>query len=638
MQSIDLGTPMQSIDLNTPISITGLPSGEIGAFSPPKQISVAEVVDSKLKSRLRDANYHIRESAVKELERRMTIMEGKCPDDIINNLRVRVFQLDPATMREYMDQPFDHNFQDGIGCLIDALISNDLNTAVPDYNLRQWITDINQIGGTTAEGKVFNLKSGKFPLFAIKVPTNPNNDTLPHEAIVGMGAINTLRDRTSTFMHTYGAFMCAPPILDSDNRIISWCPRDTAAKKITYLVLENIVGSVGLESMAEHLTGSEFLQIYLQILNALNLAYKRFDFTHYDLHTGNVLIQRLPYPISIPFYHPNGRTLYIKTHLLARIIDYGMSHVKLEGVHFGTFGLEKYQVFPDRSFPMHDAYKLLMFTYANHTYIPSKTTYNRRVAPDTLETVVAAIYTFFSPGNLQQRVRHRLENQETDYFQLPFDEYKDRTLDQLIVHILSRINIPFLSPEQPTDTINAICQNNCISWETFNQQIFNQNQLPQTIHEYCMARTAIQTIPNVPYKQELSQWMQRFDIETAYLNERAIIETTLNIIIEHLQAIQLQFVDAPYFDLANYTTQIYQLLQLRDKFSECKIWLQELNCVLDVPDLLPIIYQDLPILFRAVEFIDSKLSEFKVTLSYNLRYDLENQLGPLRLPHQILIT
>ena len=105
----------------------------------------------------------------------------------------------------------------------------------------------------------------------------------------------------------------------------------------------------------------EFLQIYLQVLNPLNLAYKKFDFTHYDLHSENVLIQELPYPISIPFYHPDGRTLYLRTNFLARIIDYGTAHVKIEGQHFGVFRAEnRGQIFPDRSFPMHDAYKLLL--------------------------------------------------------------------------------------------------------------------------------------------------------------------------------------------------------------------------------------------------------------------------------------
>src|SRR5690606_21579196 len=132
------------------------------------------------------------------------------------------------------------------------------------------------------EGMAFKLESNSYPLYVIKVAADPTDDSLPHEALGGMGAINTLRNRVPNFMHTYGAFMYAPPILDSNGKVASWCPAKTG--EITYLVLENIQSAVPLKDLVWNMTDAEFLQVYLQILNALNVAYKDFDYTHYDLH------------------------------------------------------------------------------------------------------------------------------------------------------------------------------------------------------------------------------------------------------------------------------------------------------------------------------------------------------------------
>ncbi|PWG73572.1 hypothetical protein DF186_22380, partial [Enterococcus hirae] len=69
------------------------------------------------------------------------------------------------------------------------------------------------------------------------------------------------------------------------------------------------------------------MRVYFQIVMALAVEYHEFDFTHYDLHAGNVLIQATPgnrfYLIPYTF---EGRTVYIKTNVIVKIIDYGLSH------------------------------------------------------------------------------------------------------------------------------------------------------------------------------------------------------------------------------------------------------------------------------------------------------------------------
>jgi hypothetical protein len=459
-------------------------------------------------------------------------MQGQCPTDLIQNLKVRTFQLDSKSISEYMKSSgiYDHAFQNGMGCLVDALTSKDPNSILPDIRLRRWITTTNRIGGASAEGMAFQLSNQEHPMFVIKVTNDPHNDNLAHEALVGMGALNHLRDRIPNFMHTYGAFMCAPPILDADGKVITWCPSKRSA--ITYLVLENIDNSQPLKDIAADLEPDEFLQIYLQILNALNLASKQYDFTHYDLHAGNVLIQTLSYEIAIPFYHPSGGLRYLNTRRLARIIDFGMAHIYLEGQHFGAFGLEKYGVNPEQSFPIADAYKLLLMTAFAAIDWKDKTT--------KLGDTTDKIFTFFGEGKtVEARLVERADDPLTDYFQ-PSLAQSAKTLDQLILHILDMFTVGFLTLDQPVGSIGAVCADNCIKWNDFNKYVFDQTRLPSTLEEYCESMTAINTLAQGAQRQHLSDWVNQFNLTKAYQEEREVFETDFNQNIAQLNAIQVK--------------------------------------------------------------------------------------------------
>ncbi|CAH6418460.1 Protein kinase [uncultured virus] len=438
---------------NNITSVIGpIPTGNVPAFAPPKDISI-KGAETDLGSQLRSDDQSIKKKAVMELERRIITMQGHCPNEIVDTLRMRSFQLDAMLMSEYLKQPgiFDHEFQDGMGCLIDALVSSE--DLLPDQRLRQWISDIRRIGEASNEGMAFKLQSGQcslyksscYPLYVVKTPADPNDDSLPHEAVIGMGALNTLRDKVPTFMHTYGAFMCPPPVIDNSGAVIAWCPANVSGQlsNVTYLVLENINDAESFAKLAPTLTPEEFLQIYLQVLNALNVAYKAFDFTHYDLHPGNVLIQTLSYKVAIPFYDPRGGVMYIKTNRLARIIDYGSSHVYLQGQHLGKYGFSNVGIYPESSFPMYDAYKLLLGTYwyALNTG-PNTGIIGKEGITSVLTPVVNKIYTFFTDNpSLEQRMKNRDDNAYNDYFQ-PDTSYKKVTFDDLILHIINSFSAP----------------------------------------------------------------------------------------------------------------------------------------------------------------------------------------------------
>lgn len=674
---------------NTKSAVGPIPIGSVPAFAPPKIISISREIGQRLGDNLKSTDSDIRQAAVEELERRIIKMQGRCPDDIVNNLRVRTFQLDATLINEYMNQPgiYDHDFQDGMGCLIDALISTDPNDPLPDARLRRWITDINKIGGKSAEGMAFRLKSDNYPLYVIKVASNPTDDKLAHEALVGMGALNTLRDRVPTFMHTYGAFMCSPPVLDENGRVVAWC--SAKEQSITYLVLENISDAEPLNDIIKDLTPEEFLQIYLQVLNALNVAYKEFDYTHYDLHASNVLIQTLPYMVSVPLYNPNGGVLYIKTNRLSRIIDFGMSHVYIQGQHFGRFDLEYAGINPDSSFPMHDAYKLLLFSYSAKS--------SSRIA-----SVVRTIYSFFNENKtLEARIAERSADLWNDYFQ-PDSSYKSLTLDALILYILDKFapddpviapipqddswiaSIPgsqrnnqlilpqptnqlvlpqptnqlalpqptnqptvpwtkiknptvpwvnpqtgingsqkvsvayFISKDPAIDAIATICQDKCIKWDTFNQHVFNRARLPQTLEDYCQSNTAIETLSDGPYKEELRRWLSQFNVEKAYNDEREIATNKLNDNIVKLNGVQLLSVDYPNFNATIYERELKNLVNIRGLIVENIIWITSVICAFNANRNLSSVQDDITQILKAHKGVNDRINELRVVIRYNM--------------------
>jgi hypothetical protein len=589
------------------------------SYIAPKVLHVSGAIGDRLQHQLKNPNKDIREAAVTELERRIIKMQGRCPSNIIDDLKIRDFQLDPSVMSQYLAGPgiYDHSFQDGVSCLIDAMISTNPDDPSSDIRLRKWITDIKRIGKPSAEGLAFKLQNGNYPLYVIKVASNPKYDTLAHEAVVGMGAINRIRDRIPNFVHTYAAFSCSPPILDTSGNVVSWCPKDTVSKNtsITYLVLENIDNATPLSSLASSLTNDEFLQIYLQLLNALNVAYKEFDYTHYDLHSDNVLIQTLPYTVSIPLYNPRGGLLYIKTTRLARIIDFGLSHIYLQGQHFGKFGYEYYNLDPESSFPMYDAYKILLSSYWN----------SLKNTSTGITDIVRKIYSFFNEGySLEQRISYHNTNLNTDYFQ-PSTNLKSITFDFLILYILDNF-VDLSSPEsfivkyQPTDAIATICHDKCVTWNTFIKSIFDKTRLPSTLTDYCHAITAIDKLSNPQYKQSLKLWLKQFDTQKTYFHEKHIFHQNINSYIKELNTVKLDTVNHPNFNTFLYSENIYKLIRIRSAFIDSTLWVTSVICAFNSHIIPPNVSHDITNILKLISAIRHRINSYRSIIEYNINY------------------
>ena len=303
-----------------------------------------------------------------KLEKFIVDNQLKCPKHTIEALKIGIFNLNIGLIIDYSKKKglYDLNFQNELGCVVDALLSDDNLTK--DF-FSNYVSDIHKIISDSSYGDVYNILSNDKlhqELFVIKIPKSVNIN-IYHEAIIGMLALNKLRDRIPNFMFIYGLFYCSRPLkipnnISNTNNSYKICPIN--GLKYGHLVMENIFNSKPLDQILNSLTTQEFLNIYLQIINALNLAHKEYDFTHFDLHSGNVLIQELTEPILIPLYTDSQEIIYITTNKLARIIDYGKSHININIPELNkklSFSFNVRESYYKKGNPLYDAYKLLMF-------------------------------------------------------------------------------------------------------------------------------------------------------------------------------------------------------------------------------------------------------------------------------------
>lgn len=287
-------------------------------------------------------------------------LKGKYKD--ISNIRTEVVAED---LEKYY---YDANFMSKLFCIFDTILLAPVVNSSGFRDANAHITDIFQdlrrIGAESVNGVALmsGLGSSK-DLFVIKAPKDPSKDQLFHELFVGVAATNSLRKLIPNYAYIFGGFKCLPPTIAEDKKVIAWCERSQNTKAyVNYVIYEKIPG----KSLADYIktcSFDEFFGWFVQIVLAIQIGVEKCDFTHYDLHDENVMLRDSKGTITIPYKVPGGATWWLQTNHAAVLIDFGMSHVKVNGRHFGPFGFESYGVFSDQSRPLYDIYKLIGFSF-----------------------------------------------------------------------------------------------------------------------------------------------------------------------------------------------------------------------------------------------------------------------------------
>lgn len=185
-----------------------------------------------------------------------------------------------------------------------------------------------------------------------------NNENISREALCGTMCTNNLKSYVPNFPRTF--FLVHFPKPEKIKNIIKtrWKIPESQINIVPFLIIENVQTYSSLKKILSKCDTKLFLDIIIQIVNALNVAYILYDFTHYDLHLGNILLVKEKNQIKI--YEDLENYKVFEFNYLVKIIDYEHSHFYVKGVHYGHDGLKNYKIKKDESYPVHDIYKLFM--------------------------------------------------------------------------------------------------------------------------------------------------------------------------------------------------------------------------------------------------------------------------------------
>ena len=173
----------------------------------------------------------------------------------------------------------------------------------------------------------------------LKTSRTDDSSILMREYIIGNTATNYLRRMMPTFVYVLGASF-------SNNK--------------DFVMYEMVQGdSMEKLLLNDRITFEEWLDFFTQILLALEVAQREFEFTHYDLHPANVMCKKsalVKYQTCI-----DDKSYHVSTNNVAVIIDYGYASISNGVIKIGNKGYEKYGIM-NNMIPGYDMYKLLLYS------------------------------------------------------------------------------------------------------------------------------------------------------------------------------------------------------------------------------------------------------------------------------------
>lgn len=163
-------------------------------------------------------------------------------------------------------------------------------------------------------------------------------ESLQREYFIGLRAINDLRYTIPTFSYTLGAFMCNKPRVDGYVNEKKMCTEHTQS----FVLYEKIPGkSVNTLLESNEINFEQWLVMFAQVLLSLEIAQRTCKFTHFDLHSGNVMARptkNMTYNVCI------GESTYTMSNInfLPVIIDFGMATAEVDLVTVGSYDFPEY--------------------------------------------------------------------------------------------------------------------------------------------------------------------------------------------------------------------------------------------------------------------------------------------------------
>ena len=254
-----------------------------------------------------------------------------------------------------------------VSCLFNTLImqsgthQSKSSLYMPD-SVKEWLKIMIKINTSSVNGFAYitDIYTEDIQV-VIKVPKYTGYDDILdmiREYYIGLMAVNKLRYIVPTFVYTLSAFVCNNTY-DNGKDVLK--PESCTLPTSPFLILEKIPGNSVHSAMTNNeITFNVWLVLFAQLLLGLEVAQREVNFTHFDLHAGNVMIRTEQNDID---YNVPLDTMTYKVHNTKQVpvmIDFGLSSVKVDSVTIGNksqeyneFGILKCMV------PGYDVYKFL---------------------------------------------------------------------------------------------------------------------------------------------------------------------------------------------------------------------------------------------------------------------------------------
>lgn len=461
-----------------------------------------------------------------------------CNKDDLISLRERISKLNPNLLQKDVTQKFyNAEVMKAAMCTIESIIyapSEKIGTSYHNNLINEYITNLRQIGTESKNGyAMLGNFDGMKDFFIDKVSRNPNNDTLVHELVVGLYGTNKLREYIPNFSYVYGGLKCSPPLIDPLTKKVVYSCLDNN-NLVNYVLYENVSPAIDISTYVRTCSSSQFLNVFMQALYSLRLASKLIDYTHYDLHAENLLIREAKTDkgkiFQIPYETENG-TEYLRTNVISTFIDYGYSHIKTEdiidkennlifkGQHFGVHGRTQASIFPNRSWIIYDAYRLLMDCLRD-----AYNEQNNQVIRD-----IKKIFKFFN--NKDDPVQFLLDRVPG---MLPLiDKTENLQLDDLIKHIRKVCNCNFIKTKPTKDPI-LNCESLCLTEEQILSEVglTGDIEIPDNILQFNDLRIILEEqnrteelnklIENFKYEKVIDNFLDELDSQFDYLTNKIL--------------------------------------------------------------------------------------------------------------------
>lgn len=231
-----------------------------------------------------------------------------------------------------------------------------------------------------------------------------------HEASIGI-ALNSISHMTPNFMYFYGLL---PIDLNYDMKQ----PQDSVMginnEYPGVLVFELIKGESlrdwlryrrnNIDEQVEY----DVRSVIAQVLMSLYIANQMIEYTHFDLHDNNVMVVKLDSFKTIRYQLPDGTSCEWQTQYVAKIIDYGRSYAKVNGIEMIADTRAVDYGIDDQSNHQYDIVKFMMVVMAVLRDVDTYYRYMKDliVGPltlDNLKLIVENYVKFYNPIPVDQR-------------------------------------------------------------------------------------------------------------------------------------------------------------------------------------------------------------------------------------------